>query len=70
MKELETAVKHEVRLIVPYMSVLIYPCDGITGEGTVSQEYNIVIAMILLRSYGYLRFICHRKEGAFVLFVM
>jgi len=20
------------------MSVLIYPCDGITGEGTVSQE--------------------------------
>lgn len=46
MKELETAMKHEVRLIVPYMSVLIYPCDGITGEGTVSQEYSTIIVLI------------------------
>jgi hypothetical protein len=42
VKELETAVKHEVRLIVPYMWVIVYSCDGITGKGTLSQEYSIV----------------------------
>ena len=41
-----------VKLIVPYMSVLIYPCDGITGEGTVSQEYGIVIVLILTRMFA------------------
>jgi hypothetical protein len=59
-----------VRFIVRYMSILIYPCDVITGEGNVPQEYNIIIVLILIFSPGYLRFICHREQGACILFLM